>query len=188
MNCREHLTNFIRRKIKLFEEISLYKSQESCHIESSMCQLCSTHHDQDFPVTLHTPGVYGPWAVSNHKGGNWSEVLGTRCGIWRPWYCHFKVGWFKPPQVLLDIAIYLVDQVLIINFQYVQTLHTWFDCYYWTTVLIFEQCLYIKVDLRFLFTMLSFLYEMQYRSWPQMDHFLGFRACKYDSMLEYNVS
>ena len=48
------------------------------------------HHD--IPVTMHTPAVCGQWSVFDHNGDNQSAVLGTRYGIWWPWYGQFEVG------------------------------------------------------------------------------------------------
>ena len=55
----------------------------------STSRLCSIHHD--IPVTMHTPAAYGQWSVFYHSGDNQSAVLGTRYGIWWPWYGQFEV-------------------------------------------------------------------------------------------------
>ena len=62
-----------------------------------MSRLCSIHHD--IPVTMHTPAAYGQWSVFDHNGDNQLAVLGTRYGIWWPWYGQFKVGWLQPLQL-----------------------------------------------------------------------------------------
>ena len=55
-----------------------------------MSRLCSIHHD--IPVTMHTPAAYGQWSVFDHNGDNQLAVLGTRYGIWWPWYGQIEVG------------------------------------------------------------------------------------------------
>ena len=44
---------------------------------------------------MHTPAAYGQWSVFDHNGDNQLVVLGTRFGIWWPWYGKFEVGWFQ---------------------------------------------------------------------------------------------
>ena len=87
------LINYIisDRRILLLAGIPLCKSQELSQREHSTSRLCSIHHD--IPVTMHTPAAYGQWSVFDHSGGNQSAVLGTRYGIWWPWYGQFEVGW-----------------------------------------------------------------------------------------------
>ena len=72
------------KRIQLLAGIPLCKSQELSQREHSTSRLCSIHHD--IPVTMHTPAAYGQWSVFDHSGGNQSAVLGTRYGIWWPWY------------------------------------------------------------------------------------------------------
>ena len=64
-----------------------------------MSRLCSIHHD--IPVTMHTPAAYGQWSVFDHNGDNKLVVIGTRYGIWWPWYGQFEVGWLQPLQLWL---------------------------------------------------------------------------------------
>ena len=64
-----------------------------------MSRLCSIHHD--IHVTIHTPAAYGQWSVFHHNGENQLVVLGTRYGIWWPWYGQFEVGWLQPLQLWL---------------------------------------------------------------------------------------
>ena len=83
------LINYIisDRRIPLLAGIPLCKSQELSQREHSTSRLCSIHHD--IPVTMHTPAAYGQWSVFDHSGDNQSAVLGTRYGIWWPWYPNF---------------------------------------------------------------------------------------------------
>ena len=63
-----------------------------------MSRLCSIHHDipvTTVPVTMHTPAAYGQWSVFHHNGDSQLAVLGTRYGIWWPWYGQFEVGYYN---------------------------------------------------------------------------------------------
>ena len=107
------LINYIisDRRILLLAGIPLCKSQELSQREHSTSRLCSIHHD--IPVTMHTPAAYGQWSVFDHSGGNQSAVLGTRYGIWWPWYGQFEVGWLQPLQLWLGAGTSLVAPVLV---------------------------------------------------------------------------
>ena len=124
------LINYIisDRRILLLAGIPLCKSQELSQREHSTSRLCSIHHD--IPVTMHTPAAYGQWSVFDHSGGNQSAVLGTRYGIWWPWYGQFEVGWLQPLQLWLGAGTSLVAPVLVSkdrDLYHVQLHPTWFE-------------------------------------------------------------
>ena len=123
------LINYIisDRKILLLAGILLCKSQELSRREHSMSRLCSIHHD--IPLTMHTPAACGQWSVFDHNGDNQLVVLGTRCGIWWPWYGRFKVGWLQPLQLWLGAGTSSVAPVLVSrdrDLYHVQLHPTWF--------------------------------------------------------------
>ena len=127
------------RRIPLLPGIPLCKSQELSWREHSTSRLCSIHHD--IPVTMHTPATYGQWSVFDHSGGNQSAVLGTRYGIWWPWYGQFEVGWLQPLQLLLGAGTFSVAPVLVSQDRdlcHAQLHPTWFEptseCRSWPVV------------------------------------------------------
>ena len=99
------------RRNPLLTGILLCKSQELSRREHSTSQLCSIHHD--IPVTMHTRAAYGQLSVFGHSGDNQSAVLGTRYGIWWPWYGQFEVGWLQPHQFWLGAGTSSVVPVLV---------------------------------------------------------------------------
>ena len=99
------------KRIQLLAGIPLCKSQELSQREHSTSRLCSIHHD--IPVTMHTPAAYGQWSVFDHSGGNQSAVLGTRYGIWWPWYGQFEVRWLQPLRLWLGAGTSSVAPVLV---------------------------------------------------------------------------
>ena len=89
---------------------------------------------------MHTPAAYGQWAVSDHSGDNQSAVLGTRYGIWWPWYGQFEV-WWLPLQLWLGAGTSSVAPVLVSKDRdlcHVQIHPTWFEptseCRSWPVV------------------------------------------------------
>ena len=94
-----------------FHSLKLCKSQVLSRREHSTSRLCSIHHD--IPVTMHTPAAYGQWSVFDHSGDKQSAVLGTRYGIWWPWYGQFEVGWLQPLQLWLGAGTSSVAPVLV---------------------------------------------------------------------------
>ena len=62
---------------------------------------------------MHTPEAYGQSSVFDHSGDNQSAVLGTRYGIWWPWYGQFEVGWLQPLQLWLGAGTSSVAPVLV---------------------------------------------------------------------------
>ena len=99
------------RRNPLLAGIPLCKSQELFRREHAMSRLCSIHHD--IPVTMHTPAAYGQWSVFDHNGDNQLAVIGTRYGIWWPWYGQFEVGWLQPLQLWLGAGTSSVVPVLV---------------------------------------------------------------------------
>ena len=124
------LINYIisDRRIPLITGILLCKSQELSRREHSTSRLCSIHHD--IPVTMHTPAAYGQWSVFDHNGDNQLVVLGTRYGIWWPWYGQFEVGWLQPLQPWFGAGTSSVSPVLVSQDRdlcHVQLHPTWFE-------------------------------------------------------------
>ena len=112
----------------LLAGIPLCKSQELYRREHATSQLCSIHHD--IPVTMHTPAAYGQCSVFDHNGDTQSAVLGTRYGIWGPWYDQFEVGWLHPLQLWLGAGTSSVAPVLVSQDRdlcHVQLHPTWFE-------------------------------------------------------------
>ena len=127
------------KRIPLLAGIPLCKSQELSQREHSSSRLCSIHHD--IPVTMHTPAAYGQWSVFDHSGGNQSAVLGTRYGIWWPWYGQFEVEWIQPLRLWLGAGTSSVAPVLVSQDRdlcHVQPHPTWFEptseCRSWPVV------------------------------------------------------
>ena len=127
------------RRIPLLAWIPLCKSRELPRREHSTSRLCSIHHD--IPVTMHTPAAYGQWSVFDHNGDNQSAVLGTRYGIWRPWYDRFEDEWWQPLQLWLGAGTSSVAPVLVSQDRdicHVQLYPTWFEptseCRSWPVV------------------------------------------------------
>ena len=90
---------------------------------------------------MHTPAAYGQWSVFDHNGDNQSVVLGTRYGIWWPWYGQFEVGWLQPIQLWLGAGTFSVAPVLVSQDRdlcHVQLHPTWFEptseCKSWPVV------------------------------------------------------
>ena len=116
------------RRIPLLAGILLCKSQELSRREHSTSRLFSIHHD--IPGTMHTPAAYGQWSVFDHNGDNQLAVLGTRYGIWWPWYGQFEVGWLQLLQLWLGAGTSSVAPVLVSQERYichVQLHPTWFE-------------------------------------------------------------
>ena len=89
--------------------------------------------------------VSSPWIACrqdiDHNGDNQSVVLGTRYGIWWPWYGQFKVGWLQPLQLWLGAGTSSVAPVLVSQDRdlcHVQLHSTWFEptseCRSWPVV------------------------------------------------------
>ena len=75
-----HASLFVSdRRTLLLAGIPLCKSQELSQIKYSISLLCIIHHD--FPVTLHTPGTYGQFSVSDHNGDKQLGVAGQDVGL-----------------------------------------------------------------------------------------------------------
>ena len=55
-----------------------------------MCLLCNIRHD--FPVTLHTPGAYGQWSVSDHNGAGRQGSTGQDMGLGDLGMANSKLG------------------------------------------------------------------------------------------------
>ena len=77
----------------------------------------------------------------HHNGDNQLAVLGTRYGIWWPWYGQFEVGWLQPLQLWLVAGTSSVAPVLVsqdIDLCHVQLHPTWFEstseCRSWPVV------------------------------------------------------
>ena len=124
------LINYIisDRRTPFLAGIPLCKSQELSRREHSTSRLCSIHHD--IPVTMHTPAAYGQASVSDHNGDNLSAVLGTRYGIWWPWYGQFEVEWLQPLHLWLGAGTSSVSPLLVSKHRYlchVQLHPTWFE-------------------------------------------------------------
>ena len=90
---------------------------------------------------MHTPAAYGQWSVFDHSDGNQSVVLGTRYGIWWPWYGQFEVGWLQPLQFWLGAGTSSVAPVLVSQDRdlcHAQLHPTWFEptseCRSWPVV------------------------------------------------------
>ena len=97
------------RRIPLLAGIPLCMSRELSRRGYSVSQLCSIRHD----IPLHTPGAYDQCWVFDHSGDKQWAVLGTRYGIWWPWYDQFEVGWLQTLQLWLSAGISLVAPELI---------------------------------------------------------------------------
>ena len=127
------------RRIPLLAGILLCKSQELSGREHSTSRLCSIHHG--ISVTMHTPAAYGQWSVFDQNGDNQLVALGTRYGIWWPWYGQFEVGWLQPLQPWLGAGTSSVAPVLVSQDRglcHVQLHPTWFEptsaCRSWPVV------------------------------------------------------
>ena len=77
----------------------------------------------------------------DHNGDNQLAVLGTRYGIWWPWYGQFGVGWLQPLQLWLGAGTSSVAPVLVSQDRdlcHVQLHPTWFEptseCRSWPVV------------------------------------------------------
>ena len=79
---------------------------------------------------MHIPVAYGQWSVFDHNGDNQLAVLGTRYGIWWPWYGQFEVGWLQPLQLWSGAGTSLVAPMLVSQDRglcHVQLHPTWFE-------------------------------------------------------------